>query len=106
MRDTGFVALRRRGGDILAKTALPCGSTVQLSGKSGWLGRTLRSTPKKNHPVQIVRKMPLAYDNPARKKDRVLYFRSKAFVKVIFFSLVRPIPVGIRRLVGMCLFTF
>jgi len=38
-------------------------STVQSFGKSGWSSRALRAYTKKNHPVQIVRKMPLAYDN-------------------------------------------
>jgi hypothetical protein len=73
--------------------------TVQLFGKSGRSGRTLRAHPTKNHPVQIVRKMPLAYNNQrAPQKDTTPYLRSKTFVKTISFgSLVRPVPVGIRR---------
>jgi hypothetical protein len=67
--------------------------------KAGGRVEPLGHTPKKNHPVQIVRKMPLAYDNQrAPKKDRSLYFQSKTFVKTISSrSLARPVPVGIRR---------
>jgi hypothetical protein len=85
MRDTGFVALGRRGGDTLAKTApsVAVHSTV-VRKKAGGRVEPLRHTPKKNHPGQIVRKMPLAYDNQrAPKKDTTLYFRSKTFVKAI-----------------------
>jgi hypothetical protein len=43
--------------------------------------------------------MPLAYENQrAPKNDTTLWFRSKTFVKTISsHSLVRPVPVGIRR---------
>lgn len=100
MRDTSVVALGRRGGDTLAKTA-PAPAVQQFSclEKAGGRVEHLGRIPKKNHPVQIVRKMPLACDNQrARKKDTTLYFRSKTFVKTISSrSLVRPVPVGIRR---------
>ena len=38
-------------------------STVQWFGKAGGRVEPFRRTSKKNHPVQIIRKMPLAYDN-------------------------------------------
>jgi hypothetical protein len=37
--------------------------------KAGGGVEPLGRTPKKNHPVQIVRKMPLAYDNQRAPKS-------------------------------------
>ena len=78
--------------------SLPFVSTVQSFGKSGWSSRALRAYTQKNHPVQIVRKMPLAYDNQrAPKSDSAIFPVSEIFGKTIFPALVRAIAVGIRR---------
>ena len=93
MRDTGFVALRRRGGNALAKTA-PSPAVQQFSclEKAGGRVEPLGRTPKKNHPVQIVRKMPLAYDNQRAQKKTTQTAISdlRLFVKTISSPLVRP----------------
>ena len=70
-------------GDTLAKTApSPAVQQFSCSEKAGGRVEPLGRTPKKHHPVQIVRKMPLAYDNQrAPKNDTTLWFRSKTFVK-------------------------
>ena len=41
-----------------------------MFGKAGGRVEPLGCTPKKNHPVQIVRKMPLAYDNQRASQKR------------------------------------
>ena len=85
-----------RGGDALAKTA-----AVQQFGrleKAGGRVEPLGCTPQKNHP----QKDAISIRQPActKKREMVLHFRSKTFVKTIFSS--RPF---LRAQFGICLFT-
>jgi len=62
-----------------AKTA-PSPSFQQFSRleKAGGRVEPLGRTPKKNHPVQIVRKMPLAYDNQRAPKSDSAIFHARS----------------------------
>ena len=86
-----------RGGDTLAKTA----AIQQFSRleKAGGRVEPLGCTPQKNHP----QKDAISIRQPActKKREMVLHFRSKTFVKTISSS--RPF---LRAQFGICLFTF
>ena len=84
MRETrGFFALGNRGG-ARATVPFPVVQHFSCLEKAGGRVEPLGGTRKKNHPVHIVRRMPLAYDNQrAPNQDTRLYFRPKTFVKTI-----------------------
>jgi hypothetical protein len=73
--------------------------------KAGGGVEPLGRTPKKNHPVQIVRKMPLAYDNQRAPTVIALYFQSAGYLVRPFFPLscARSLSASGAQ-VGICLF--
>jgi hypothetical protein len=62
MRDTGCFVLGGAAAHSREDGSLHFVSTVQWFGKSGWSSRALRAYTENSHPVQVARKMPLAYE--------------------------------------------
>ena len=90
-------------GQPLRDGSLPCGSTVQLFGKSGWSDRTLREYTQKESPGSDRQKDAVSVRQPAgTKKRHSTIFPIENICQDHFFSLVRPIPGRHLALSSVC----